>query len=105
MQCSTRSLSVLPVSTYNTFQTKILSKLSNLFFLIAVVQLQCTSKVVSITLKTELSFDGIVYVGDANRDCRMLGKGTNKLDLSLPVKQCGIIAVQSEVGAEIFLHS
>ncbi|GAU88947.1 hypothetical protein RvY_01553 [Ramazzottius varieornatus] len=81
-------LSLLPIA-HAVFHKKPISP--------PVVQLQCTSKVVSITLKTESSFDGIVYVGDTNRDCRMLGKGTNKLDLSLPVKQCGIITVQSEV--------
>ncbi|XP_055348447.1 cuticlin-4-like [Paramacrobiotus metropolitanus] len=80
------------------------SCLSNAVISPAVVQVQCTNRVVSVTLKTEGEFNGVLYVGLHNKECRMLGKGQKKLEFSLPVKQCGIVTVKSPTDANKVVH-
>ncbi|OQV18869.1 hypothetical protein BV898_07123 [Hypsibius exemplaris] len=69
-----------------------------------IIELQCTSKLLSVIVTSDTDFKGIVYIGDQARDCRMMGKGSQKLEISLPVRQCGIVTVKSEEDPKKVVH-
>ncbi len=68
-------------------------------------ELNCSSGFMSVKLKFEQAFFGIVYADfDRNSACRIAGNGKTEETIQLPLKGCGTLQVRKEDLKKCFVY-